>query len=66
MGADSTLLANANQDLAPAARADRMADGITPLPLGFSQVFILKGVKVICFETLIQVLILKGLRVADG
>jgi hypothetical protein len=32
-----------------------------PLPL-FSQVFILKGVKVLCFDTLLQVLILKGVR----
>jgi hypothetical protein len=31
-----------------------------PLPV-FSQVFILKGVKVICFDTLLQVLILHGL-----
>jgi hypothetical protein len=66
MGADSTLLANANQDLAPDGRADRMGDGTTPVPLGFSQVFILKEVKVLCFDTLLQVLILKGLRVADG
>ena len=28
-------------------------------PRGFSQVFILKGVKVICFDTLLQVFILK-------
>jgi hypothetical protein len=33
--------------------------GSPPSPL-FSQVFILKGVKVICFDTLLQVLILKG------
>jgi len=33
-----------------------------PLPLGFSQVFILKAVKVLCFDTLLQVFILKGLR----
>ena len=32
---------------------------VPPSPL-FSQVFILKGVKVICFHTLLQVLILKG------
>jgi len=30
-----------------------------PLPLGFSQVLILKVVKVLCFHTLLQVLILK-------
>src|SRR4029077_7741840 len=30
-----------------------------PLPLGFSQVLILKVVKVLCFDTLLQVLILK-------
>ena len=29
-----------------------------PLPLGFSQVLILKEVKVVCFDTLLQVLIL--------
>src|SRR5713226_3855850 len=34
-----------------------------PSPL-FSQVFILKGVKVLCFDTLLQVLILKGLTPA--
>src|SRR5713226_8074726 len=32
-----------------------------PSPL-FSQVFILKGVKVVCFDTLLQVLILKELK----
>src|SRR5712671_132410 len=31
----------------------------TPPPV-FSQVFILKGVKVLCFDTLLQVFILKG------
>ena len=36
-------------------------DGTTPLPPGFSQVFILKGVKVLCFDTLLQVLILNKL-----
>jgi len=30
-----------------------------PLPLGFSQVLILNLVKVLCFDTLLQVLILK-------
>src|SRR5882724_548493 len=30
-------------------------------PRGFSQVFILKGVKVLCFDTLLQVFILKVL-----
>src|SRR5258707_7042802 len=34
----------------------------TPLPLGFSQVLILKVVKVLCFDTLLQVLILKGVN----
>ncbi len=34
----------------------------TPLPLGFSQVLILKVVKVLCFDTLLQVLILKRVR----
>jgi hypothetical protein len=37
-------------------------DQTTPLPLGFLQVFILKGVKVLCFDTLLQVLILKEVR----
>src|SRR2546426_3539772 len=32
-----------------------------PHPVCFSQVFILKRVKVVCFDTLLQVLILKGL-----
>src|SRR6266852_7002421 len=32
---------------------------LDPLPRSFSQVFILKGVKVIYFDTLLQVLILK-------
>jgi hypothetical protein len=31
----------------------------TPPPPGFSQVLILKAVKVLCFDTLLQVLILK-------
>jgi hypothetical protein len=35
-----------------------------PLPLGFSQVLILKLVKVLCFDTLLQVLILKEVRLA--
>jgi hypothetical protein len=34
-----------------------------PSPLGFSQVLILKVVKVLCFDTLLQVLILKKLVV---
>ena len=34
-----------------------------PPPPLFSQVFILKGVKVVCFDTLLQVLILKVVRV---
>jgi len=33
----------------------------SPLPPGFSQVFILNVDKVLCFDTLLQVLILKGL-----
>jgi hypothetical protein len=37
---------------------------VPPLPLGFSQVLILKGVKVVCFDTLLQVLILKIVKVA--
>ena len=35
-----------------------------PLPLGFSQVLILKEVKVVCFDTLLQVLILNVVRLA--
>src|SRR5258707_11045481 len=35
----------------------------TPLP-PFSQVFILKGVKVVCFDTLLQVLILREMEAA--
>src|SRR5712675_1564387 len=42
---------------------------ITPPPLVFSQVFILKGVKVLCFDTLLQVFILneieEGSRVGE-
>ena len=34
----------------------------TPLPLGFAKVFILKTVKVVCFDTLLQVLILKVVK----
>ena len=34
-----------------------------PLPLGFSQVLILKEVKVVCFDTLLQVLILNLVKV---
>jgi hypothetical protein len=33
-----------------------------PLPPGFSQVFIPKGLKVLCFATLLQVLIVKRLK----
>jgi hypothetical protein len=36
-----------------------------PSPLGFSQVFILKEVKVACFDALSQVLILKGVGASD-
>ncbi len=36
--------------------------GGTPLPPLFLQVLILQGVKVACFHTLLQVLILKNLR----
>ena len=35
---------------------------LPPSPLGFSQVLILKLVKVLCFDTLLQVLILKEVR----
>ena len=35
---------------------------ITPLPLVFSQVFILKGVEVLCFDTVLQVLILNEIE----
>jgi hypothetical protein len=38
-------------------RAGRLT--IRPLPPDFSQVFILKGLKVLCFDTLLQVFILK-------
>ena len=38
-----------------------MTVGSPPSPL-LSQVFILKGVKVVCFDTLLQVLILKVVR----
>jgi hypothetical protein len=38
--------------------SERVARGGCPLPLGFSQVFILKELKVVCFHTLLQVLIL--------
>ena len=37
-----------------------------PLPLGFSQVVILKLLKVVCFHTLLQVLILKDVRPTVG
>jgi hypothetical protein len=37
---------------------------VPPLPLGFSQVLILKEVKVLCFDTLLQVLILNVVKVA--
>jgi hypothetical protein len=33
-----------------------------PLPPGFSRVFIPKGLKVLCFATLLQVLIVKRLK----
>jgi len=39
--------------------ADR--ECLYPPPLGFSQVFILKGVKVLCFDTDLQVFILSVL-----
>jgi hypothetical protein len=35
--------------------------GLLPPPPVFSQVFILKGDKVVCFDTLLEVFILKGL-----
>src|SRR5207245_2139078 len=46
--------------------AARPPHSTTPLPWGFSQVFILKVVKVLCFDTLFQVFILKGLRCYAG
>ena len=44
--------------------SERAARGGAPLPLGFSQVFILKELKVVYFHTLLQVLILNV--VSDG
>jgi hypothetical protein len=44
--------------------SERAARGGAPLPLGFVQVFILNVVKVLCFDTLLQVLILNV--VSDG
>jgi hypothetical protein len=44
--------------------SERAARGGAPLPLGFAQVFILNVVKVLCFDTLLQVLILNV--VSDG
>jgi len=32
------------------------------LPLGFAEVFILKTIKVLCFDTLLEMFILKGVR----
>jgi len=43
----------------PIFAADR--ECLYPPPPGFSQVFILKGVKVLCFDTLLQVFILREL-----
>jgi hypothetical protein len=37
---------------------------VPPLPLGFSQVLILQRVKVFCFDTLLQVLLLKVFKIA--
>src|SRR5260370_35132548 len=49
-----------------AARTSCHTDSGPPSPL-FAQVFILKGVKVLCFDTLLQVLILKVVsREANG
>src|SRR6266849_6692554 len=39
--------------------ARSVPSGTTPLPLCFSLLLILKGVKVLCFDTLLQVLILE-------
>jgi len=53
---------NANQTRSLRSQMRRRAEGIELLtypPRGFSQVFILKGVKVLCFDTLLQVFILK-------
>jgi hypothetical protein len=41
-----------------AARPPHSQERPCPLPLGFSQVLILKVVEVLCFDTLLQVLIL--------
>jgi hypothetical protein len=45
-------------------RREKSPEPGAPLPLGFSQVLILKKVKVLCFDTLLQVLILNVVRVA--
>jgi hypothetical protein len=37
----------------------------SPPPPGFSQVFILKGVKVVCFDTVLQVLILNVVSASE-
>ena len=47
-----------NGELAKSVDSRAGGGGWAPLPL-FSQVFILKGLKVICFDTLLQVFILK-------
>jgi hypothetical protein len=39
--------------------------GLRPPSPGFAELFILKGLKVICFHTLLQVFILKVLLVSD-
>ena len=44
--------------------ARKIAGNWYPLPLRFSQVLILKEVKVLCFDTLLQVLILNVVKVA--
>jgi hypothetical protein len=43
-------------------QAAALQEGLDPSPLGFSQVLILKVVKVLCFHTLLQVLILNLVR----
>jgi hypothetical protein len=42
--------------------ASDLVNNNTPSPPSFSQVFILKKVKVICFDTLLQVFILNNLE----
>jgi hypothetical protein len=44
------------------AEGQMLVNRNTPLPPGFSQVFILKTVKVLCFDTLLQVFILNDFQ----